>query len=111
MDPATFAELMKYGVAVAVLITVAWHQAKTIAARDARMDAKVDAMQKRCDDERAALSAEIASVRDAHATDQREVLRAASSALADFARSNGKLLELHERREGSGAHPTPPNPR
>lgn len=106
MDPATFTELLKYGFGVAVLVYVAYSQAKTIAARDARMDAKVDAMQKRCDDERASLSAEIASVRDAHAQDQREVLRAAASALADFAHSNGKLLELHERREGSGAHPT-----
>lgn len=109
MDPAIVSEGLKYGFGVAVLLYVAYQQSKMIAARDARMDAKVDAMQSRCDTERQALSSEIAQVRDAHAKDQREVLLAATNALADVAKTNRELVEIHERREGSGPHPIRPS--
>jgi len=104
MDQTLITQLGAAGVCVLILILgIRWLVSEFKDVR-VRMDQKTDAMQSRCDAERAALSAEIAKVRDAHAADQREVLRAASTALAENAKSFGKLVEMHERREGSGLH-------
>ena len=106
MDPAAFAELCKYGLGVAVLIAgVVWLSREF---RDVRskFDSRTDEMQKRCDEERKSLAQEIGKVRDAHSQDQRDLLKAAGIALSENAKAFGKLVEIHERREGSGQHPT-----
>jgi len=105
MDPVTFAELCKYGLGVAVLGIAVWWLATEFKAVRTAFDAKSAEMQKRCDEERKALSEEIGKVRDAHSQDQRDLLRAAGVALTENAKAFGKLVEIHERREGSGAHP------
>jgi hypothetical protein len=104
MDQTIVTQLGAAGICVVLLILgIRWLVSEFKDVR-VRMDQKTDAMQSRCDDERKALSGEIAKVRDAHAADQRDLLRACSTALAENAKSFGKLVEIHERREGSGLH-------
>jgi len=98
VDPATFAELCKYGLGVAVLLYAVWWLANQFKDVRASFDAKSSEMQAKCDEERKELRAEIGKVRDAHSQDQRELLRAAGVALSENAKAFSKLVEMHERR-------------
>jgi gamma-glutamyl:cysteine ligase YbdK (ATP-grasp superfamily) len=106
MDSTLVTQLGAAGLCVTLLIgAVHWLVGEFKDVRG-QMQKTTSDMQARCDAERAALSAEIAKVRDAHAADQRDLLRATAAALADNAKSFGKLVEMHERRDGSGLHTT-----